>query len=196
MVNQILVSAISRRPLRQTLCRKAARSAGGLRRDLHRMGSSAIFASRVRRSLTVRTTVGAPAHRPQDLGIVEDTARDLGIPMLMTAQATQLSAPQPRRGGSTRDCGRRGSWSSWRALGGHRTAEAVTVRAAGEGLLGPTAAGGSTQRVKTREKGEDPCDITRGKRLPCPGVPGATGGCRQPPLRRLLRSDNLREQKF
>jgi 3-hydroxyisobutyrate dehydrogenase-like beta-hydroxyacid dehydrogenase len=55
------------------------------------MGTSAIFESRVPRIIDGSYASGGSLRIAlKDLGIVEESARELGLPMPMTAQATQL----------------------------------------------------------------------------------------------------------
>src|SRR5207247_8739745 len=55
------------------------------------MGTSAIFESRMPKLIDGSYESGGSLRIAlKDLGILEDTARELGIPLLMTAQATQL----------------------------------------------------------------------------------------------------------
>jgi 3-hydroxyisobutyrate dehydrogenase len=93
MVNQILVYCnLAATVEAMTLCRKAGADPQAVYDVIcTAMGSSAIFASRVPRIIDGSYQSGGSLRIAlKDLGIVEDTARDLGIPMLMTAQATQL----------------------------------------------------------------------------------------------------------
>jgi 3-hydroxyisobutyrate dehydrogenase len=93
MVNQVLVyNHLAAAAEAMTLCRKLGADMQAVY-DVIRtaMGSSAIFESRVPH-LIDRTYESGGSMRIalKDLGIVEETARELGVPMLMTAQATQL----------------------------------------------------------------------------------------------------------
>src|SRR5258708_437971 len=93
MVNQILVYCnLAATVEAMTLCRKAGADPQAVYDVIcTAMGSSAIFASRVPKIIDGSYQSGGSLRIAlKDLGIVEDTARDLGIPMLMTAQATQL----------------------------------------------------------------------------------------------------------
>jgi 3-hydroxyisobutyrate dehydrogenase len=93
MVNQILVYCnLAASVEAMTLCRKAGADPQAVYDVIcTAMGSSAIFASRVPKIIDGTYQSGGSLRIAlKDLGIVEDTARDLGIPMLMTAQATQL----------------------------------------------------------------------------------------------------------
>src|SRR5713226_3532868 len=93
MVNQILVYCnLAATVEAMTLCRKAGADMQAVYDVIcTAMGSSAIFASRVPKIIDGTYQSGGSLRIAlKDLGIVEDTARDLGIPMLMTAQATQL----------------------------------------------------------------------------------------------------------
>jgi 3-hydroxyisobutyrate dehydrogenase-like beta-hydroxyacid dehydrogenase len=75
-----------------TLCRKAGADPQAVYDVIcTAMGSSAIFASRVPKIIDGTYQSGGSLRIAlKDLAIVEDTARDLGIPMFMSAQATQL----------------------------------------------------------------------------------------------------------
>jgi putative dehydrogenase len=93
MVNQILVYCnLAATVEAMTLCRKAGADPQAVYDVIcTAMGSSAIFASRVPKIIDGSYQSGGSLRIAlKDLGIVEETARDLGIPMLMTAQATQL----------------------------------------------------------------------------------------------------------
>ena len=93
MVNQILVYCnLAATVEAMTLCRKAGADPQAVYDVIcTAMGSSAIFAARVPKMIDGSYQSGGSLRIAlKDLGIVEDTARDLGIPMLMTAQATQL----------------------------------------------------------------------------------------------------------
>jgi L-threonate 2-dehydrogenase len=93
MVNQILVYCnLVASVEAMTLCRKAGADPQAVY-DLicTAMGSSAIFESRVPKLIDGSYQSGGSLRIAlKDLAIVEDTARELGLPMLMTAQATQL----------------------------------------------------------------------------------------------------------
>ncbi|MDQ6670058.1 MAG: NAD(P)-dependent oxidoreductase [Chloroflexota bacterium] len=93
MVNQILVfNNLVASVEAMMLCRKA----GGDPQAVYdvictAMGTSAVFESRVPRLIDGSYHTGGSLRIAlKDLGIVEDTARELGLPMLMTAQSTQL----------------------------------------------------------------------------------------------------------
>jgi L-threonate 2-dehydrogenase len=93
MVNQILVYCnLVATVEAMTLCRKAGADPQAVY-DVIRtaMGTSAVFESRVP-SLIDGSYVSGGSLRIalKDLGIIEDTARELSLPMLMSAQATQL----------------------------------------------------------------------------------------------------------
>jgi 3-hydroxyisobutyrate dehydrogenase len=93
MVNQILVYCnLAASVEAMTLCRKAGADPQAVYDVIcTAMGSSAIFASRVPKIIDGTYQSGGSLRIAlKDLGIVEDTARDLGIPMFMSAQATQL----------------------------------------------------------------------------------------------------------
>jgi putative dehydrogenase len=93
MVNQILVFCnLAATAEAMTLCRKAGADPEAVYNVIcTAMGTSAIFESRVPRMLDGSYQSGGSLRIAlKDLGIVEDTARELGMPMLMTAQATQL----------------------------------------------------------------------------------------------------------
>jgi putative dehydrogenase len=93
MVNQILVYCnLAASVEAMTLCRKAGADPQAVYDVIcTAMGTSAIFASRVPKLIDGTYQSGGSLRIAlKDLGIIEDTARDLGIPMLMTAQATQL----------------------------------------------------------------------------------------------------------
>jgi 3-hydroxyisobutyrate dehydrogenase-like beta-hydroxyacid dehydrogenase len=93
MVNQILVYCNLVATIEaMTLCRKAGADPQAVY-DVIRtaMGSSAIFESRVPKLIDGTYQSGGSLRIAlKDLGIVEDTARELGLPLLMSAQATQL----------------------------------------------------------------------------------------------------------
>jgi len=93
MVNQILVYCnLAASVEAMTLCRKAGADPQAVYDVIcTAMGSSAIFAARVPKIIDGSYQSGGSLRIAlKDLGIVEDTARDLGMPILMTAQATQL----------------------------------------------------------------------------------------------------------
>src|SRR5712691_5051569 len=93
MVNQILVFCnLAASVEAMTLCRKAGADPQAVYDVIcTAMGSSAVFASRVPKLIDGAYQSGGRLRSAlKDLGIIEDTARELGIPMLMTAQATQL----------------------------------------------------------------------------------------------------------
>ncbi|HEV7663316.1 MAG TPA: NAD(P)-dependent oxidoreductase [Chloroflexota bacterium] len=93
MVNQILVYChLAAAAEAMTLCRKAGVDLQAVY-DVIRtaMGNSAIFESRVPRLIDGSYESGGSLRIAlKDLGIIDDAARELGMPMLMTAQATQL----------------------------------------------------------------------------------------------------------
>src|SRR5579864_1060447 len=93
MVNQVLVYChLAAAVEAMTLCRKLGADGQSVY-DVIRtaMGTSAIFESRVPRLIDGSLRTGGSLRIAlKDLGIVEETARELGLPMLMTAQATQL----------------------------------------------------------------------------------------------------------
>ncbi len=93
MVNQILVFCnLAASVEAMTLCRKAGADPQAVYDVIcTAMGSSAIFASRVPNIIDGTYQSGGSLRIAlKDLAIVEDTARDLVIPMFMSAQATQL----------------------------------------------------------------------------------------------------------
>jgi putative dehydrogenase len=93
MVNQILVYCnLAATVEAMTLCRKAGADPQAVYDVIcTAMGSSAIFESRVPRLIDgTYKSGGSMRIAIKDLGIVEDTARELSLPMLMSAQATQL----------------------------------------------------------------------------------------------------------
>jgi putative dehydrogenase len=93
MVNQILVFCnLVASVEAMTLCRKAGADPQAVYDMIcTAMGTSAMFESRVPRLIDGSYQSGGSLRIAlKDLGIVEDTARELGLPMLMTAQATQL----------------------------------------------------------------------------------------------------------
>ncbi len=93
MVNQVLVYChLAAAVEAMTLCRKLGADAQAVY-DVIRtaMGNSAIFESRVPRLIDGSLQTGGSLRIAlKDLGIVEETAREVGLPMLMSAQATQL----------------------------------------------------------------------------------------------------------
>ena len=93
MVNQILVYCnLAATVEAMTLCRKIGADPQAVY-DVVRtaMGTSAIFESRVPHLIDGSYQSGGSMRIAlKDLGIVEETARDLGMPLLMSAQATQL----------------------------------------------------------------------------------------------------------
>jgi putative dehydrogenase len=93
MVNQILVYCnLVASVEAMTLCRKAGADPQAVYDVIcTAMGSSAIFESRVPKMIDGTYQSGGSLRIAlKDLGIVEDTARELGLPLLMSAQATQL----------------------------------------------------------------------------------------------------------
>jgi 3-hydroxyisobutyrate dehydrogenase len=106
MVNQILVYChLTAAVEAMTLCRKAGADPQAVYDVIcTAMGSSAVFASRVPKLIDGSYQSGGSLRIAlKDLGIVEDTARELGIPMLMTAQATQLFRATAATGGLDED---------------------------------------------------------------------------------------------
>jgi L-threonate 2-dehydrogenase len=93
MVNQVLVyNNLAAAAEAMTLCRKLGADPQAVY-DVIRtaMGTSAIFESRVPHLIDGSYASGGSMRIAlKDLGIVEETARALSMPMLMTAQATQL----------------------------------------------------------------------------------------------------------
>jgi putative dehydrogenase len=92
-VNQILVfNHVVAAAEAMTLCRKAGADMQAVYDMIcTAMGSSAIFESRVPRLIDGSYQTGGSLRIAlKDLGIIEETARELGLPMLMTAQTTQL----------------------------------------------------------------------------------------------------------
>ena len=93
MVNQMLVYChLAAAVEAMTLCRKAGADAQAVYDVIcTAMGASAIFESRIPRLIDGTLESGGSMRiAMKDLAIVEDTARELGMPTLMTAQATQL----------------------------------------------------------------------------------------------------------
>jgi 3-hydroxyisobutyrate dehydrogenase len=93
MVNQILVYCnLAASVEAMTLCRKAGADPQAVYDVIcTAMGTSAIFESRVPRLIDGSYQSGGSLRIAlKDLGIIEDTARELSLPMLMSAQATQL----------------------------------------------------------------------------------------------------------
>jgi 3-hydroxyisobutyrate dehydrogenase len=93
MVNQILVYCnLAAAAEAMTLCRKAGADPQAVYDVIcTAMGTSAVFESRVPRLIDGSYQSGGSLRIAlKDLGIVEDTARELGMPVLMSAQATQL----------------------------------------------------------------------------------------------------------
>jgi L-threonate 2-dehydrogenase len=93
MVNQVLVyNHLAAAAEAMALCRKLGADGQSVYDVIcTSMGASAIFQSRVPRILDgTFESGGSLAIALKDLGIVEETARELGIPMPMSAQATQL----------------------------------------------------------------------------------------------------------
>jgi L-threonate 2-dehydrogenase len=93
MVNQVLVyNHLAAAAEAMTLCRKLGADMQAVY-DVIRtaMGTSAIFESRVPHLIDGSYQSGGSTRIAlKDLGIVEDTARELGMPMLLTAHTTQL----------------------------------------------------------------------------------------------------------
>jgi L-threonate 2-dehydrogenase len=93
MVNQILVYCnLAATAEAMTLCRKIGADPQAVYDVIcTAMGTSAIFESRVPKLIDGSYASGGSMRIAlKDLGIVEDTARELGMPMLMSGQATQL----------------------------------------------------------------------------------------------------------
>jgi putative dehydrogenase len=93
MVNQILVYCnLAASVEAMTLCRKAGADPQAVYDVIcTAMGTSAVFESRVPNLIDGTYQSGGSLRIAlKDLGIVEDTARELDLPLLMTAQATQL----------------------------------------------------------------------------------------------------------
>ena len=93
MVNQILVfNHLVAAAEAMTLCRKAGADPQAVYDVIcTAMGTSAIFESRVPKLIDGSYQSGGSLRIAlKDLAIVEDAARELGMPMLLTAQATQL----------------------------------------------------------------------------------------------------------
>jgi 3-hydroxyisobutyrate dehydrogenase len=93
MVNQILVYCnLASTVEAMTLCRKLGVDGQAVYDAIcTAMGTSAVFESRVPHMLDgTYLSGGSMRIALKDLGIIEETARDLGVPMLMSAQATQL----------------------------------------------------------------------------------------------------------
>ena len=93
MINQVLVYCnLAATAEAVTLCRKLGVDLQSVYPVIcTAMGASAIFESRVPKLIDGSYQSGGSMRIAlKDLGIVEDTARELNMPMLMTAQATQL----------------------------------------------------------------------------------------------------------
>ncbi len=93
MVNQILVYCnLASTVEAMTLCRKAGADPRAVYDVIKTaMGASAIFESRVPNMLDGTYQSGGSLRIAlKDLGIVEETARELGMPLMMSSQATQL----------------------------------------------------------------------------------------------------------
>jgi L-threonate 2-dehydrogenase len=93
MVNQILVYCNLVASMEaMTLCRKAGADPQAVFDVIcTAMGTSAVFESRVPSLIDGSYLSGGSLRIAlKDLGIIEDTARELNLPMLMSAQATQL----------------------------------------------------------------------------------------------------------
>jgi putative dehydrogenase len=93
MVNQILVYCnLAATVEAMTLCRKAGADPQAVYDVIcTAMGTSAIFESRVPKLIDGTYQSGGSLRIAlKDLGIIEDTARELDLPLLMSAQATQL----------------------------------------------------------------------------------------------------------
>jgi L-threonate 2-dehydrogenase len=106
MVNQILVFCnLVASVEAMTLCRKAGADPQAVYDVIcTAMGSSAVFEARVPRLIDGSYQSGGSLKIAlKDLGIIEDTARELGLPMLMSAQATQLFRATAADGGLDQD---------------------------------------------------------------------------------------------
>jgi len=93
MVNQMLVYCnLAAAVEAMALCRKAGADPRAVYDVIcTAMGASAIFESRVPRLIDgTYQSGGSMRIALKDLGILEDTARELGLPVFMTSQATQL----------------------------------------------------------------------------------------------------------
>ena len=75
-----------------TLCRKLGADQQAVYEVIKTaVGTSAVFETRVPKLIDGSYSTGGSLRIAlKDLGILEDTAREVGMPMLMTAQATQL----------------------------------------------------------------------------------------------------------
>jgi len=93
LVNQVLVFCnLASTVEAMTLCRKLGADQQAIF-DVIRtaVGTSAIFEMRVPKLLDgTYASGGSMRIALKDLGIIEETAREIGMPMLMTTQATQL----------------------------------------------------------------------------------------------------------
>jgi putative dehydrogenase len=106
MVNQILVYCnLVASVEAMTLCRKAGADPQAVYDVIcTAMGSSAVFEARVPKLIDGTYQSGGSLRIAlKDLGIIEETARDLGLPMLMSAQATQLFRATAAGGALDRD---------------------------------------------------------------------------------------------
>jgi putative dehydrogenase len=93
MVNQVLVFChLAAAAEAMTLCRKLGADPQAIYDVIKTaVGSSTVFETRVPKLIDgTYATGGSLRIALKDLGIVEEAARDVGMPMLMTAQATQL----------------------------------------------------------------------------------------------------------
>jgi len=106
MINQILVySHLAAAAEAMTVCRKLGVDGQAVYDVIcTSMGASAIFESRVPSLLDgTYQSGGSLSIALKDLGIVEEVARELGLPMPMTAQATQLFRATAATGGLDQD---------------------------------------------------------------------------------------------
>ena len=93
MINQLLVYChLAATAEAYALCRRLGADPQAIYEVIRTaMGTSAIFESRMPKLIDGSYTSGGSLRIAlKDLGILEDTARDLGMPLLMAAQATQL----------------------------------------------------------------------------------------------------------
>ncbi|MBV9327336.1 MAG: NAD(P)-dependent oxidoreductase [Chloroflexi bacterium] len=93
MVNQVLVFCnLAAAAEAMTLCRKLGADQQAVYEVIKTaVGTSAVFETRVPKLIDGSYSTGGSLRIAlKDLGILEDTAREVGMPMLMTAQATQL----------------------------------------------------------------------------------------------------------
>jgi 3-hydroxyisobutyrate dehydrogenase len=106
MVNQVLVYChLAAAAEAMTLCRKVGADMAAVY-DVIRtaMGNSAVFEARMPHLIDGTYASGGSLRIAlKDLGIVEEAARDLALPMPMTAQATQLFRATAASGGLDAD---------------------------------------------------------------------------------------------